>query len=375
MIKGAFETNIGADKSSSASCACGKGKFLDPRDPPHDTPTGVCKACIDLNLPEGVNCDNDSGLTLNTLTLKDGFWRSSAKSDNIVKCEITASCTHASPSDNCTIGHTGPICSVCMEGFNKDAVGVCKPCSSAGVSIGFYTLCGILSVVAFYLILQKVYGKERLTLAFMTKELTEASGDKKHWAKNLRTKGKILTSFYQIVSKLPSTLAVEYPDIYRGFTTAVNSVFNFNAIGLVSVGCILPSSMYSFYGSFLVTTITPIVLSLLLLAVTRYQLLYLDPYAANKLISSRFSLFYGFTYLIFASTSTITFTTFLCLPYGDDDTRYLIADKSVDCDSDSHKRFEFLSYIMILIYPIGITALYSFELWKHREAIKDAETR
>ncbi|GMH73197.1 hypothetical protein TL16_g06118 [Triparma laevis f. inornata] len=374
VIHGAFETLNGTDKSSAASCACGKGKFHDPRKPQLDTPEGKCEDCMNLNLPEGVSCD-PVGLTLASLPLKDGYWRSSSQSDNIVKCEIDQSCVHASPEDNCTIGHTGPICSVCTEGYSKNAVGVCKSCSSASVSIGFYTLCVVLGITALYFVLRKIFGKEKLTISNVTQVITKASSDDKHWSKRLKTKAKILTSFYQIVSRLPSTLSIQYPDFYRGFTTAINSVFNFNAIGLISVGCVLPHSMYSFYGTFLVTTLTPIILSLLLFLITALQRRKLDPYAANKLTANRFSLFYGFTYLTFASTSTMSFSTFQCTKYGDDETEWLIADRSIDCSSDFHQKFMILSVLMILVYPIGITALYSYELWKHQEGIKDAEKR
>ncbi|GMI10820.1 hypothetical protein TrLO_g15777 [Triparma laevis f. longispina] len=310
-----------------------------------------------------------------TLPLKDGYWRSSSQSDNIVKCEIDASCARASPDKNCTIGHAGPICSVCTEGYNKNAVGVCEICSSASLSIGFYALLIVLGAITLYLVLRKIFGKEKFTISNVTQDITNANSNDKHWSKRLKTKAKILTSFYQIVSKLPSTLAVQYPDFYSGFTTAINSVFNFNAIGLISVGCFLLQSIYSFYGSFLVTTLTPIGLSLLLLLVTLRQKRTLDPYAANKLIASRFSLFYGFTYLIFASTSMMAFTTYLCTTYGDDETRYLIADRSIDCHCDFHKKFEILSAVMVLVYPVGITTIYTYELWKHREAIQDAEKR
>ncbi|GMH94601.1 hypothetical protein TL16_g12953 [Triparma laevis f. inornata] len=162
-----------------------------------------------------------------------------------------------------------------------------------------------------------------LSVRFSEFLFSDLIDEDKNWVNKLKTKAKILTSFYQIVSKLPSTLAVEYPAVYRGFTTAVNSLFNFNTIGLLSVGCFLPRSFYSFYGSFLVMTLTPIGLSLLLLSITLRQKRNLDPYAANNLIASRFSLFYGFTYLIFASTLTMVFTTFLCKRYGDDETWYL----------------------------------------------------
>ena len=122
-------------------------------------------------------------------------------------------------------------------------------------------------------------------------------------------------------------MAVEFPEVYATFSVAVSTLFNFNAIGLISFGCIFPRSVYSFHGSFMVTTITPMVLSGLLLLSTALQIRNLDPYAANKLKSSRFGLFYGLTYLVFASTTTMSFTTFLCKIYGDDDTEWLIADR------------------------------------------------
>ncbi|GMI01305.1 hypothetical protein TrLO_g1117 [Triparma laevis f. longispina] len=71
----------------------------------------------------------------------------------------------------------------------------------------------------------------------------------------------------------------------------------------------------------------------------------------------------------------MAFESFLCKTYGDDDTEWLIADRSIDCNSDFHKNFEMLSYLMILIYPIGITSLYSQQLWKHRSVIKNADDR
>ncbi|GMI15300.1 hypothetical protein TrLO_g10494 [Triparma laevis f. longispina] len=71
----------------------------------------------------------------------------------------------------------------------------------------------------------------------------------------------------------------------------------------------------------------------------------------------------------------MAFSTFFQTSYGDDKTRWLIADKSIDYDSSFHKKFKFASYAAILIYPVGIPALYTYELFKHREAIKDFENR
>ncbi|GMH54749.1 hypothetical protein TL16_g01736 [Triparma laevis f. inornata] len=347
VIKGAFETITGAEKTSSASCACGVGKFSEAPDEgnPDKTHEAICKDCSEIDLPEGVNCSS-VGLTLETLPVNDGYWRSSTDNHNIVACENPASCKHSNSDNNelCAEGHTGPICSVCKEGFSENSVWFCESCASAGLSIGFYFLCGVLGIITLYLVLRKVFGKEKLTISNVTQEFTKATSNDKHWTKRLRTKFKILTSFYQIVTKLPTTLAVKFPKVYETFTAGISSVFNFNAIGLISVGCIIPQSLYGFYGSFLLT-------------------------------SNRFGLFYGLTYLVFASTSTMAFTTFLCTTYGDDEKEYLIADRSVDCNSDFHKKFELVSWVTILIYPIGITALYSYELWKFKDAIKDPDKR
>eukprot|EP00519_Triparma_laevis_P016028 CAMPEP_0182496482 /NCGR_PEP_ID=MMETSP1321-20130603/5116_1 /TAXON_ID=91990 /ORGANISM="Bolidomonas sp., Strain RCC1657" /LENGTH=509 /DNA_ID=CAMNT_0024700111 /DNA_START=391 /DNA_END=1920 /DNA_ORIENTATION=+ len=71
----------------------------------------------------------------------------------------------------------------------------------------------------------------------------------------------------------------------------------------------------------------------------------------------------------------MAFSTFFCTTYGDDKTRWLIADKSIDYDSSFHKKFKFVSYAAILIYPVGIPTLYAYQLFKHREAIKDYKNR
>ncbi|GMH78741.1 hypothetical protein TL16_g07921 [Triparma laevis f. inornata] len=390
VIEGALETN-GTDKTSTASCACGKGKFLDPRNPPSETPDGVCKYCIDEHLVDakGVYCD-EVGLTLATMPLKNGYWRSSKESATIVECENAESCVHSSDDELCVKGHTGPICSVCTEGFNQNAIGVCERCANASVSIGFYTFWFLVGITFSYLILRRIVGKKCFTLADVNEGVTSLTSDDEHWSQRLNAKAKILTSFYQIISKLPDTLAIQFPKIYRTFTTAINSVFNFNAIGLVSVGCFLPRSMYSFYGSLLVTTVTPILFSIILRVVTVIECRKLNAKAtraqtdetremwsekAKQLATKRFGVFVGLTYLIFASTTTMAFTTFLCNTYGDDLTEYLVADRSIDCNSPLHQKFKVLSVFMILVYPIGITTFYTFQLIKHRKAIKDAGNR
>ena len=73
----------------------------------------------------------------------------------------------------------------------------------------------------------------------------------------------------------------------------------------------------------------------------------------------------------------MAFTAFLCKQYGNDETHYLIADRSIDCGSDSHKAYQVFALIMVLVYPIGVTTMYYVLLRRHKPALlnTDDETR
>ncbi|GMI16870.1 hypothetical protein TrLO_g1700 [Triparma laevis f. longispina] len=187
VIKGALETIfLGANKTSATSCAYGKGKFSAPPDVdnPESTLDLVCKDCSDINHPEGFDCSM-IGLTLATLPLKDGFWRRAPDNHNIVECENLESCTHSSNHERCAEGHTGPICSVCMDGYNKDSVRICESCASTSVSIGFYVLLVILGITTLYLVLRKIFGKENLSISNVTQEITKVTSGDNHWSQRL----------------------------------------------------------------------------------------------------------------------------------------------------------------------------------------------
>ena len=83
------------------------------------------------------------------------------------------------------------------------------------------------------------------------------------------------------------------------------------------------------------------------------------------------AVFLGFTYLIFASTSSMVFRAFLCKQYGDDETFYLVADKTVDCASPEYHAWKFYATIMIGVYPLGIPTMYMWLLWRKRKILLD----
>ena len=76
---------------------------------------------------------------------------------------------------------------------------------------------------------------------------------------SLKTKGKILASFYQIITQFSVSLNVPFPKIFEDFTSMISGIFNLEIFSLMKVGCLMGNS---YYKSLLFTTLMPIVVSI-----------------------------------------------------------------------------------------------------------------
>ena len=69
-----------------------------------ETTVSVCEV-----VPEGVNTMGNSGMTLETLDLMTGFYRTSNQSREVLKCYREEACMGGSNADTyCTKGYAGP---------------------------------------------------------------------------------------------------------------------------------------------------------------------------------------------------------------------------------------------------------------------------
>ena len=65
-----------------------------------------------LSASPGLDC-GDSGTSLSSAPLREGYWRASADSRIILKCPNAQSCrAQAGPMVQCAERHTGPMCAV-----------------------------------------------------------------------------------------------------------------------------------------------------------------------------------------------------------------------------------------------------------------------
>jgi hypothetical protein len=94
----------------------------------------------------------------------------------------------------------------------------------------------------------------------------------------------------------------------------------------------------------------------------------------DRAVAKHYLVFLAMTFLVYSTVSTAVFQTFACDRTDEDintavRTRYLRADYSVQRDTSEHKLFKVYAAVMIIIYPLGIPALYAWLLWSNRQKI------
>ena len=99
-----------------------------------------------LPVPDGVS-PNTAGMTIETLDILPGFWRTSNGSTEVLSCLNEEHCKGGNnTADLCSEGYNGPLCAVCASGFAATGNGellVCNECTGASI----FTVVGVLAVV------------------------------------------------------------------------------------------------------------------------------------------------------------------------------------------------------------------------------------
>ena len=164
---------------------------------------------------------------------------------------------------------------------------------------------------------------------------------------------------------------ITYPKAYQDFLNVLN-VLNIGS-WVRSAGCM---TYVDFHVRFLVMTIGPI-LTVPILAGTYLYVVQrhgasgetLD-YAWQKHVSSLlFIMFY-----VYNGSSSVIFEMFEC-DHVDEGQNYLRVDYTIECDTIKHRVLEGFAKFMILVYPLGIPALFAFLLFKNRRVLLNKDLR
>ena len=342
------------------SCVCPSFSFFDEE-------KSACLAC-ELR---GVAC-SVPGQTVETLEVESGYWRTGPRSLDVRPCHnaehcigrnatklakgtvVNGSSTSFAFSDQyCSVGTTGPFCQVCMSGYSG-VMGNCRKCTSSRTWSKVATL---LVLVVFFIVFG--YNVSKLT---KTKK------------KLLLISGKIIISTFQILYAVPDVFEVTLPRNFLDFLNYINFI-NFDLMAFFDVGCTF--KRFNIHHAMVTLTVLPFVISLPILVMFLYHLLVEErsgdmsrKEARSSLKMNTVSLLLSLTYLVLPTTSASIFAVFPC-DHLDDGSMWLKSDYSVDCSPGNTDHNNYLVYasIMVALYPVGITTVYTIMLVSTRKKL------
>ena len=367
--------------------------------------TGTCKPC-----PKGAKCESKD-TSVSDMVLEPGYWRTHPSSFEVRECPNKDVCNGTA----CKDGYDGHFCMVCAEGWAHSSSG-CEQCSSKGMG-GIVTLLVLLSIAAACLAMWCgcKYLSKHPCVAAETEEPALEKGHQSTLSKNLHAVGastknflhsahdgvqklkaaadgarevaeehlpslekglafihdkahvdkdasagpkfKIVVSFTQVINEIKSVYSIPYPANLAEFFSNLNFI-NFDVLTIAGLGCVSP---FSFYNKLFMMTLTPLALAGVLWGAYRST-------DDSKTKSKYVGWFLKLTFFVFPGVSTVVLQTFPCYSFDDvpEPTRFLKADLSINCNAPNRGGFVAWGVMMTLVYPIGITVMYSVLLWKHR---------
>jgi preprotein translocase subunit YajC len=171
-------------------------------------------------------------------------------------------------------------------------------------------------------------------------------------AKSIKTGLKILFVSGQILAALPSIVpTIQLPDNYKEALEAAQ-VLNLDLFQLVGVGCF--TTGFNLNWKLLGTTALPLAI------------------CAGLVLSKRAGGAIAVAFLVVPSVTTTIFQIFPCDDL-DDETSFLHADYSVDCDTTSHMSWVAYGALMLFVYPIGVLSLFTYLLVKNRKKLNQPD--
>ncbi|CAN0422344.1 unnamed protein product [Ascophyllum nodosum] len=142
---------------------------------------------------------------------------------------------------------------------------------------------------------------------------------------------------------------------------------------MLSAGCVAD---VDFHGRLLIMTMGPILIMIILRGTYSYVVRRHDAteetiqIAQHKHVSAVLFILF----LVYSSTSSMVFQMFDCDAL-DDGHRYLRADYTIYCDELRHRALLIYAGFMVLVYPLGIPAVFAFLLYRNRGLLLDKVAR
>ena len=335
--------------TSEASCITTKGYFAEYGE---NTKSMVARSCTDNGLSSRIEC-SVPGLSLETITVRPGYWRIGNQSVDVRKCEPSEYCVGGNGSNYCAAGFRGILCSLCEEGLSLDSDRrICTTCDPDKImrdgTIGIMLiLAWIVLVISPTIILWcglRSRSKRRRSKAKLSCDSFSSM--------DLQTELFMILGYYQVTFAALET-AAQLPGI-----SAVRALFDLDLARIafnVSVGCF---TEISYYASLLLYTLSPIASVLLMGLFVAYVALSRDRKTLQIVQTRLIWLVSLMIVVLYPGVSNAVVQAFVSEEFPHfpgDPTPYrgVIADPNVDYDSTTSAFFRAFAVIMVLVYPVG----------------------
>ena len=303
-----------------------------------------------LDCPTGASCPGGA-----KIIVKNGYWRSSLKSDVIYACDVFEAClkgTETNELGNCSTGYSGVLCKSCETGYLKTASGVCGKCPNKKTTIiSIILLCMGILTISFLLV------KTTLTSAFSPKALHSIYI-------------KIFTNYLQLVF-IVTQFDLEWPSYVIGFFNVQRSTASLSD-QLFSLDCYIGLSdsggvenMY--YTKICMISALPIVVMGLSYL---YWIFYSFIFESYRWLKREvFTTIIVLFFLVYPTIVKIMFSNFSCVEV-DKMKSYLNENTAIECWDFNHKKYSFIVVIpSIIIWVVGIPTLLLTLMTKNRRRL------
>ena len=371
--------------TSSTSCLCKRDQYYQ-----NNTD---CLPC-----PIGANCSKSDGITLVELFAQPGYWRNSPYSDTFSPCNkgyrgLSADsiakkrccpgsiCKNLDMTSNtninlqCLRGYAGPLCLICADQYVKMG-GKCVSCKGgASIAIAIIPLL-ITTVLLFIIVLLYLYcsTKTPTTTPDRTQSVVTLENARKIKKVNkFFGQVKILLSFFQIFSSMPSILdSVPWPDIVLEFSIPFN-IFNMDFIALLSrTSC---GVAVRFFDRFLLHMILPF---LCLVGVgaafvcARACCIKKTQRLKRDIINQEASMvMILIVLLLFPGLATKIFQMFKCQEIEGIQGELLVQDYAITCHQGEHLEYSIIAGAFLFLYIGGIPVTIFLLLFRSRKHLHD----
>lgn len=329
--------------TTATACVCVPDYFLNPDFiSDENSNERKCLECVD-----GMICPGD-----NIVKIEKGYWRANENTQAVLECpgrEDTCAGTQPFTTSLCVNGTTGPLCSVCTDGYAK--IGdICVECPSDGVNILLLMLLMIL-----FIVILVVFVKLSYALANENK-INEDNNSNNSSSGDLGSIIKVTMNFFQVLYYIGRLSANWSPIVKYLFEVLGASTVSTN---FISIQC---AAKWSFYDQLVFTYFSPIIFTFFIAIVYIFRHLYYKLERKQSFDDFQFTVML-LLYLMHPNIMLEVISSLKCEKIAGTGTSYLSADMSVDCNNQSYVFFALFSSIYLIFYIFGLMALVCWRLY------------